>query len=91
MAIARILVQDPAIILADEPISSLDPERSREIVDLLVQLASDTGKTLVTSLHAVEFARSHFQRVVGLRQGEILFDVPAAAVTTAMLQALYAS
>lgn len=89
VAIARVLVQNPAAILADEPISHLDPERSREIMQLLLQLSQAEGKTLVTSLHAFEYARSYFQRLVGLRQGRILFDVPAAAVTTTMVEELY--
>jgi len=89
VAIARVLVQNPTAILADEPISSLDPERSREIMDLLRQLSQDTGKTLVTSLHAIEFARSHYQRIIGLRQGRILFDTPAEALSDAMIKELY--
>jgi phosphonate transport system ATP-binding protein len=89
VAIARVLVQNPTAILADEPISSLDPERSREIMDLLRQLSQDTGKTLVTSLHAIEFARSHYQRIIGLRQGRILFDTPAEALSDSMIEELY--
>jgi phosphonate transport system ATP-binding protein len=89
VAIARVLVQNPTAILADEPISSLDPERSREIMDLLRQLSQETGKTLVTSLHAIEFARSHYQRIIGLRQGRILFDTPAEALSEAMIEQLY--
>lgn len=89
VAIARVLVQNPTAILADEPISSLDPERSREIMDILRQLSQETGKTLVTSVHAIEFARSHFQRVIGLRQGQILFDTAAEALTDVMIEDLY--
>lgn len=89
VAIARVLVQNPTAILADEPISSLDPERSREIIDLLRQLSQETGKTLVTSLHAIEFARSHYQRIIGLRQGRILFDTSAEALTDGMVEELY--
>lgn len=89
VAIARVLVQNPAAILADEPISHLDPERSREIMQLLRQLSQDSGKTLVTSLHAVEYARSHFQRLIGLRQGRILFDAPTEVVTSEMIEDLY--
>lgn len=89
VAIARVLVQNPTAILADEPISSLDPERSREIMDLLRHLNQETGKTLVTSLHAIEFARSHYQRIIGLRQGHIVFDAPAQAVSPAMIETLY--
>ena len=89
VAIARVLVQNPTAILADEPISSLDPERSREIMDLLRQLSLDTGKTLVTSLHAIEFARSHYQRVIGLRHGRILFDTSAEALSNQVIEELY--
>lgn len=89
VAIARVLVQNPSAILADEPISSLDPERSREIMDLLRQLSQDSGKTLVTTLHAIEFARSHYQRIIGLREGRILFDTPVEALSEAMIEELY--
>lgn len=89
VAIARVLVQNPTSILADEPISSLDPERSREVMDLLRQLSQDSGKTLVTSLHAIEFARSHCDRIIGLRQGRILFDTPAQTLSDALIEALY--
>ncbi|HEY9673811.1 MAG TPA: phosphonate ABC transporter ATP-binding protein [Waterburya sp.] len=89
VAIARVLVQNPTAILADEPISSLDPERSREIMDLLRQLSQNTGKTLVTSLHAIEFARSHYQRIIGLRHGRILFDTSAEALSGDMIEELY--
>lgn len=88
VALARVLVQNPTAILADEPISSLDPERSREIINLLCRLNLE-GKTLVSSLHAIKFAQNNFQRIVGLRQGCILFDAPATAVTSKMLENLY--
>jgi phosphonate transport system ATP-binding protein len=89
VAIARVLVQDPDVILADEPVSSLDPERSREIMDLMRDLSTQTGKTWVASVHAFEYARSHFARIVGLREGRILFDAPAHAVTDEMARDLY--
>jgi phosphonate transport system ATP-binding protein len=89
VAIARVLVQDPAVILADEPISSVDPERSQAIMDLLRQLSLRLGKTLVVSLHDIEFARSHCDRMIGLRAGRLLFDAPARAVSPAMIEALY--
>ncbi len=89
VAIARVLVQDPAAILADEPISNLDPERSREIMNLLCQLSLETGKTLITSIHAFEYARRHFQRIIGLQQGRILFDAPTEEVSSAMVNELY--
>lgn len=89
VAIARVLIQHPQAILADEPISSLDPERSREIMDLLRDLSQDTGKTLVTSLHDIDFALSHYERIIGLGRGKILFDARAAEVTPDMIKALY--
>lgn len=88
VAIARVLVQQPRIILADEPIASLDPERSREILDLLRQL-SQQQTTLITSLHEIDFARDHYDRIIGLREGRVLFDAPADAVNTNMISALY--
>lgn len=89
VAIARVLVQNPSAILADEPISSLDPERSREIIQLLRHLSRDSGKTLVTSLHAFEYARNYYERIIGLRQGRILFDAPPLAVSPSMVEELY--
>lgn len=89
VALARALVQDPRVILADEPIASLDPERGRELMDLMRQLSRKANKTLVTSIHSVEFARSHFQRVIGLREGRVAFDCPPAEITSSMIEALY--
>ncbi len=89
VAIARVLVQDPVAILADEPISSVDPERSREIMTLLRELCDRFDKTLVVSLHAIEYAYSHCERMIGLREGRVLFDLPAGQVTPEMVEALY--
>jgi phosphonate transport system ATP-binding protein len=89
VAIARVLVQDPRAILADEPVSSLDPERSRDVMDLLRMLVQEAGKTLVVSLHSVELARSHCDRMIGLRDGKILFDASPNSVSAEMIAALY--
>ncbi|MGB2925776.1 MAG: phosphonate ABC transporter ATP-binding protein [Limnothrix sp.] len=89
VALARVLVQDPAIILADEPISSLDPQLSHDMMDLLVELCDRHGKTLIVSLHSLEFAKSHCDRLIGLKQGEILFDCPAKDVTDEQIAHLY--
>lgn len=91
VAIARVLVQDPVAILADEPIASLDPERARAIIELLLQLSRERGKTLVTSLHAIDLARGYFPRLIGLRQGAIVFDAPAADVGDEAIAQLYGS
>ena len=90
VAIARVLVQDPALILADEPVASLDPARASEVLDLLVGLAEQNGRTLVASMHSVEMARERFGRLIGLRNGELRFDLPTPEVTDGMLDALYA-
>jgi phosphonate transport system ATP-binding protein len=89
VALARVLVQDPLLILADEPVSSLDPERSREMMGLLRDLVEAAGKTLVVSLHSIELARQYCDRIVGLRDGKILFDAPPSAVSDALIDELY--
>ena len=89
VALARVLVQDPQAILADEPIASLDPERSHRIMELLSDLSQELGKTLVVSLQAVSFAFSHCDRLIGLRQGRVFFDAAPVAVTEQMVRALY--
>ena len=89
VALARVLVQDPAAVLADEPIASLDPTRAREVMDLLRDLGGEGGRTLVVSVHAFEYALSHFDRVVGLRAGRVVFDAPAAGVAGPMVEDLY--
>jgi phosphonate transport system ATP-binding protein len=89
VALARVLVQDPLAILADEPISSVDPERSREMMELLLHLNETSGKTLVISLHDVKFAVRYCDRIIGLRHGQILFDTLTPSVTRKMLTELY--
>jgi len=89
VAIARVLVQNPIVILADEPIASLDPELSREVMDLLRNLAQQTHRTLIVSLHDVDFARSHCDRIIGLRQGKILFDAAPHQVSPDLIADLY--
>ncbi len=89
VALARVLVQDPVAILADEPIASLDPERGREVMDLLRDLAVERSKTLVVSLHAFGYALTHCDRVVGLRAGRVVMDTPASDVDEEWQRALY--
>lgn len=85
VAIARVLAQDPSVILADEPIASLDPERGKAVVDLLTGLSRTAGTTLVVSLHDVGIALDRFDRVLGLRAGRLVLDLPAAEVTSGLL------
>jgi len=89
VAIARVLVQRPALVLADEPVASLDPARGAEVVTLLHEVTRDTGATLLASLHDVELARRGFDRVLGMRAGRLLFDTTPAALTATMTDALY--
>lgn len=89
VALARLLVQDPAIIIADEPVASLDPELASDLLSLLRELALESKKTLVVSVHVPEFAANYFDRVIGLREGKIEFDLPADRVSRERLDALY--
>ena len=90
VGIARVLYQGAELILADEPVSALDPALSLATVQLLVQEAAARQATLVASLHAVDLALANFSRIVGIRDGRVAFDLPAAQVNDAQLQALYA-
>ena len=89
VAIARVLIQDPEVILADEPVSSVDPSLAVAIVTLLRDLSRESKKTLLMNLHSVELALGYFPRIVGLRDGRILFDLRPDAVTPGLLQSLY--
>ncbi|BEP67161.1 MULTISPECIES: phosphonate ABC transporter ATP-binding protein [unclassified Variovorax] len=91
VGIARVLYQRPALLLADEPVSALDPTLAHAAVGQLVAQSESTGATLVASLHAVDLALRWFPRIVGMRDGQVAFDLPAAQVTPALLEALYAS
>lgn len=74
VAIARALSQKPEVILADEPVSSLDPKLMKEVMDLLKKICEEEGITLITSLHFLEFAKHYGSRIIGIRAGEIIFD-----------------
>lgn len=89
VALARILLQNPRAILADEPVSSLDPAWASDLMRLLTGIAAADGKTLVASLHSVDLARQHFSRIIGLRAGRVWFDLPAGEVTDDDLARLY--
>lgn len=89
VAIARVLVQQPAAILADEPVASLDPVLGREIIGLLLELSTEAGVTLLASLHDVDMALEHFDRVIGLRSGRVVFDKPRSDLLESEMDALY--
>jgi phosphonate transport system ATP-binding protein len=88
-AIARTLVQGAELLLADEPIASLDPSSARRVMDILAELNRDDGITVLVSLHQVEYAIRYCPRTVALRNGEVVYDGPSAALTRAFLSDLY--
>jgi len=88
-AIARTLVQNAQVILADEPIASLDPESSRRVMSLLSQINRTRKVAVVVSLHQVDVAMRYCPRVVALRHGKVVYDGPSAALTPQMLRDLY--
>jgi phosphonate transport system ATP-binding protein len=89
VAIARTLMQQPALILADEPVSSLDPKLSRVVLDILKRVCREDGITALVSLHTLELTREYADRVIGLRKGEIIFDGPTPELTAAAVDAIY--
>lgn len=91
VGVARTLYQAPELILADEPVSSLDPALADMTVQELVTDAIDRRATLIASLHAVDLALKWFPRVIGLKAGTVAFDLRAGNVTKAMLRELYLS
>lgn len=88
-AIARTLVQGAKVVLADEPIASLDPESSRKVMDILARINREDGCTVIVSLHQVDMAVRYCPRVVALHQGQVVYDGPSAALTPALLRSLY--
>ena len=89
VAIARALMQDPEVILADEPIASLDPHLADEIIDLLIRIAADNRRTLIVSIHKADLGIRRIPRAVGLRHGKMHFDLASSHVTDKLLKDLY--
>lgn len=89
VAIARVLIQDPEVILADEPVSSVDPSLATTIVKLLLEISEKTQKTLLINLHSVDLALAYFPRVIGVKDGKALFDLSPDKVSDALLEDLY--
>ena len=90
VGLARTLLAPASLWLIDEPLSALDPTRAQQAINTLVQAAQQRGATLVATLHQVDAALAHFPRIVGLRDGALVFDLPAAQVTPERLARLYA-
>nr|WP_300314380.1 phosphonate ABC transporter ATP-binding protein [Halomonas sp.] len=89
VAIARVLMQDADVILADEPIASLDPRSAREVMEILKRIHAEDGRTVVVTLHQVDVARRYCQRAIALKDGRMYFDDAIAELTDERLQALY--
>jgi phosphonate transport system ATP-binding protein len=89
VAIARALVQEPDIVLADEPIASLDPRNTKVVMDALQHINRHLGITVVCNLHSLDLARSYCDRLVGMAAGRVVFDDVPAALTEATSRELY--
>jgi phosphonate transport system ATP-binding protein len=89
VGLARAVIAQARLLLVDEPLSALDPTRAEQAMHALTQSARESGATLLATLHDVPMALRTFPRIVGLRDGAVMFDLPAAQVSSQRLQALY--
>ncbi len=89
VAIARALMQDPKIILADEPIASLDPMNAQIVMEALRRIHEEDGRMVIANLHTLDTARRYCDRVIGMRAGRIVFDGTADQLTTGMAREIY--
>src|ERR1700694_4064107 len=89
VAIARALVQEPDLILADEPIASLDPRNTRVVMDALLRINKHFGITVICNLHSLDLAREYCGRIVGMAAGSLVFDGAPATLTDAAARELY--
>ena len=90
IGIARVLYHQAKLLLADEPVAALDPKLAEDTIRLLVAEASARQASLLVSLHSVELALAHFPRIIGVRDGQIMFDLPREQVHPGVVSALYA-
>lgn len=91
VGVAKVIYQRPQLILADEPVSAMDPVLSDLTIGALIAQAKKRHATLVSSLHAVDIALRWFPRIIGIRDGQIIFDLPSSEVSEEILKELYAS
>ncbi len=89
VAIARALMQNPRLILADEPVASLDPHNSRIVMDALRRINRERGITVLCNLHSLEIARSYADRVIALRDGKVVFDGPPETLSSTVSNQIY--
>jgi phosphonate transport system ATP-binding protein len=91
VAIARALIKGAKILLADEPVASLDPESSRKVMETMVTLSEKLDLTYITSLHQIPIAKKYCVRTIALNHGTVVFDGPTKELGAAMLAKLYGS
>jgi len=89
VSIARALAQQPKLILADEPIASLDPKSSEEVLELLKKICVEKGITVIVNLHQVEFAKQYADRIIALNAGWVVFDDTPDQLSQAKLNEIY--
>ena len=89
VAIARALMQKPRILLADEPISSLDPKNAKRVMDDMLQINREDGITIICNLHSLEVAKKYCDRLIGLSDGKVVFDGDPEELTTEISKELY--
>ena len=89
VALARTLAQDPQIILADEPVASLDPVTAKQVMDDFKRINQHMNITILINIHHVDLALQYCDRVIGIRAGEVVYDGPAAEVNDAVLKQIY--
>jgi len=89
VAIARALMQDPEIILADEPIASLDPMNAQVVMDALRRIHEEDGRMVIANLHTLDTARRYCDRVIGMRDGQVVFDGAPELLTTGAARDIY--
>ncbi|MDO8107705.1 phosphonate ABC transporter ATP-binding protein [Isoptericola sp. b441] len=89
VAIARALSQEPEVMLADEPVASLDPPTAHSVMSDLKRVNTERGLTVLVNLHLMDLARQYTTRMIGLRAGEVVYDGPASSATDADFEAIY--
>jgi phosphonate transport system ATP-binding protein len=89
VAIARALVQEPTVVLADEPIASLDPPSAARVMEILRTINRDDGITVLCNLHTLDTARTYCDRIIGMRMGKIAFDGPPQALEESTIREIY--
>jgi phosphonate transport system ATP-binding protein len=90
VGIARALAQRPSVILADEPVASLDPKIARQVLGYLKDISQRLGISVVCNLHQIDFAREYAQRIIGLARGEVIFDGQPDELTPEVIERIYA-